>query len=180
MRNNLYLIGFGLILGLFMAAAILLLLEQPQQTPVVLQTAVPRTVRFEIYGAVAEPGIYESEDELRVEEAVQIAGGFTAEADTQNSHRSGWVGDGSVVVIPTLSVAEPTLTPMVRGGLKINLNEADAEALTNLPGIGEKKAADILALRESLGSFTAVEDLLQIQGIGESTLEKFYDMVTVR
>lgn len=53
---------------------------------------------------------------------------------------------------------------------KININTANAEALQYIPGIGPKKAADILALREQIGSFKMWEDLLGVSGIGERTL----------
>jgi competence ComEA-like helix-hairpin-helix protein len=62
---------------------------------------------------------------------------------------------------------------------RIDLNRADAAALCTLPGIGESRAADILAWREEHGGFTSVEDLLQIPGIGEKTLEALRDQVCV-
>lgn len=62
---------------------------------------------------------------------------------------------------------------------QIDLNRADAAALCTLPGIGESRAADILAWREEHGGFASVEDLLQIPGIGEKTLEALRDDVCV-
>ena len=53
---------------------------------------------------------------------------------------------------------------------QINLNTADAEALQYIPGIGPSRAADIIRLREEKGGFNAVEELLQVPGIGEKTL----------
>ena len=53
---------------------------------------------------------------------------------------------------------------------QINLNTADAEALQYIPGIGPSRAADIIRLREEKGEFNAVEELLQVPGIGEKTL----------
>jgi competence protein ComEA len=54
----------------------------------------------------------------------------------------------------------------------ININTASVEALAELNGVGEKKAADIIAYREANGKFVKVEDLLNVKGIGEKTLEK--------
>lgn len=53
----------------------------------------------------------------------------------------------------------------------VNINTANVEMLAALNGIGEKKAADIIAYREANGKFTKVEDLLNVKGIGEKTLE---------
>lgn len=64
-------------------------------------------------------------------------------------------------------------------GERINLNAADAETLSaNIVGIGPAKAAAIVAWREKHGPFRTVDDLLLVQGIGESTLEKNRDNLT--
>ncbi len=54
---------------------------------------------------------------------------------------------------------------------KVNLNQADAETLQYIPGIGPGKSADMIKYREQLGGFKSYEDLLDISGIGEKTLE---------
>lgn len=64
-------------------------------------------------------------------------------------------------------------------GLVIDLNEADIETLCLLPGVGEKRAADIIAYRDEIGGFVSLEDLLQIPGIGEKTLDSWRDYVVV-
>ena len=61
----------------------------------------------------------------------------------------------------------------------IDLNAADVYDLSRLPGIGEKRAADIVARREEKGPFQSVEELAEISGIGPGTLEKLKDYVTV-
>lgn len=62
---------------------------------------------------------------------------------------------------------------------KINLNTAGIEELTSLPGIGPAYARRIVEYREKNGPFKRVEDLLNVQGIGEKTLEKIQDRLTV-
>ncbi len=55
---------------------------------------------------------------------------------------------------------------------QININTADAQTLTTVKGIGEKKAQSIVDYREKNGSFKNVEELINIKGIGEKSLEK--------
>ena len=64
---------------------------------------------------------------------------------------------------------------------KVNLNAADAETLRrDLFGIGAAKAKAIIAYRESNGSFTVVDELLEVKGIGKSLLEKNRDRLEVK
>ena len=55
---------------------------------------------------------------------------------------------------------------------KVNLNQADAETLQYIPGIGPSKAADIVKHREQQGGFKSFEQLLEIPGVGASTLDE--------
>ena len=64
-------------------------------------------------------------------------------------------------------------------GERINVNTADVYDLQRLPGIGEKRAQDIVSYREANGPFACVEDLCQVTGIGEGTVEKLKDYATV-
>ena len=60
-----------------------------------------------------------------------------------------------------------------------NLNTADAAALDTLPGIGPATAAAIIEHRGKVGAFTAVDQLLDVPGIGDAKLEALRDLVTV-
>ena len=64
-------------------------------------------------------------------------------------------------------------------GERININTAPAEELQRLPGIGEKRAADIVARREEVGLFTDIEQLQLVNGIGPGTLSAIADYITV-
>lgn len=76
--------------------------------------------------------------------------------------------------------ALPTSTPESGDGTgRIDINTADASTLQTLPGIGEKRAADIIAYREEHGPFRIVEQLTDVPGIGEGTLAGLIDYVTV-
>ncbi len=62
---------------------------------------------------------------------------------------------------------------------KINLNTATAEMLDTLPGIGAKKAGAIIKLREKMGGYKTVEDILNVEGIGETILAEIQNMIYV-
>ena len=62
---------------------------------------------------------------------------------------------------------------------KINLNTATSEELQTISGIGAKRAEDIIAYRESHGGFQSVDDLKNVSGIGDKTLEKIRESVYV-
>ncbi|MDD5806606.1 MAG: ComEA family DNA-binding protein [Eggerthellales bacterium] len=66
----------------------------------------------------------------------------------------------------------------VSGGL-VNLNRADAATLETLPGVGPATAAAIISYRESSGGFASIEDLMQVDGIGEKKFAKVKDLICV-
>ncbi len=102
---------------------------------------------------------------------------------------AGWmvrtVGTSQSVRIETertgeeLPVEIPSPTPLPAGE-RVDLNTAGVEELQALPGIGEKRAADIVADREANGPFRYPEDLTRVKGIGEETVRALLDHVTVK
>lgn len=89
--------------------------------------------------------------------------------------------------VSEMSAAQVTSPPEItevsssgtQNGSLINVNTADTRELIKLSGIGEVKAAAIVAYREEHGAFSSVEELLNVKGIGEKTLEKIRGYVTV-
>lgn len=136
--------------------------------------------RFGVFGAVKTPGYYSADGPRRIEEAVELAGGLSEDADVSGAQLAKWIEDGETVIIPTQGLGQPTLTPLSENALIVDLNSAAKEELMKLPGIGEKRAADIIALREKKGGFSEKEDILEIQGISEKLLESIYDLIIVR
>ena len=64
-------------------------------------------------------------------------------------------------------------------GETVNINTADEAALDELPGVGPVTAEAIVEYRNQVGSFSQVEDLLEVRGIGDAKLEALIDLVTV-
>ncbi|WP_321158514.1 helix-hairpin-helix domain-containing protein, partial [Providencia stuartii] len=63
---------------------------------------------------------------------------------------------------------------------KVDINTATLAELTNLKGIGDKKAQAIVDYREKQGKFTSVDQLVDVNGIGPATLEANRDMIIVK
>lgn len=78
---------------------------------------------------------------------------------------------------PVFASEDTTATESFAAQLAVNINSADVETLTQLKGVGEKKAADIVAWREANGTFTSVEQLLEVRGIGPAILESNRDRI---
>lgn len=62
---------------------------------------------------------------------------------------------------------------------KVSINKSTKEQLMSLPGIGETKANAIIKYRESYGGFVSIDELTEVNGIGESTLAKLKDLITL-
>ena len=131
-----------------------------------------------ILGQVKQPGLYALRDGDRAVDIVAAAGGFTAEADPAAVNLARFLSDGEQIIVPAVGET-PAATGTVSADGKVNLNTADEAALETLPRIGPAMAQRILDWREKNGRFSAVEDLLDITGIGDATFEGLRDLVTV-
>lgn len=81
---------------------------------------------------------------------------------------------------PTTAATAPTQTvPEETVSFPVNINTADADTLTALPGIGRVLAERILAYRQQNGSFRAVEEIMKVEGIGEKKAEAILELITV-
>lgn len=131
-----------------------------------------------ILGAVQRPGLYELHEGDRAIDAVAAAGGFLETADQAQLNLARFVVDGEQIAVPVVGEV-PAAAPGMAAGGKVNLNTADATALDSLPRVGPAMADRIIAWREANGTFTAIEDLMNVTGIGDKTFEGLKDLVTV-
>ncbi|HSP48135.1 MAG TPA: ComEA family DNA-binding protein [Clostridiaceae bacterium] len=141
----------------------------------------------EIKGEVVRPGVYSIEGDKRLNDLLILAGGKTANAELRHINLAKRLKDGDSFYIPF--VGEPVGSGTGQGsGMsgtdeekgKIDLNEATREELMTVPGIGPATADNILRYRESAGGFQNIEDLLEVDRIGDKTLEKLKEYLEVR
>ncbi|MFC0113311.1 helix-hairpin-helix domain-containing protein [Kibdelosporangium aridum] len=168
-------------------AAIGILVAQPEkEVPPLLPAAAvsndprPSTARIvvSVVGRVPKPGLITLPEGSRVADAIQAAGGVSeVDALTLNMARRLADGEQIYVGIPPPPEAAPAPQPKPA---KLDLNTATTAQLDDLPGVGAVTAQRILDWRTERGPFTAVEQLRQIDGIGESRYSKLKDLVTVR
>ncbi len=141
-----------------------------------------RMLIIDVEGKVKRPGIITLPRGSRVHEAIAKAGGLVDGADTSTTNLARVLVDGEQII-----VGAPAASPATGGsgagsatinGGRLSLSSATAEQLDELPGIGPVTAEAIIAHRTAHGGFQRVEDLLDVQGIGEKTLADLRDRVS--
>lgn len=141
-------------------------------------------VTVDVTGKVRRPGIVVLDAGARVVDAVEAAGGARPGVDLSGINLARVLVDGEQVVVglPTVGAPVAPATPGAPSGAPaalVNLNLATEAELETLPEVGPVTAAAIVAWREQHGGFTAVDELLEVDGIGEATLAQVSPYVTV-
>ncbi|WP_455130119.1 helix-hairpin-helix domain-containing protein [Propionibacterium acidifaciens] len=170
------------------------------QTPQGAQS--PAAIRVHVIGAVAAPGVVELPEGSRVSDALDAAGGLGADADPGELNLAQTVCDGCQVVIGTTGAPRGELNGPGGAGASdrgsaggapaasapssgsgqgdaLDLNSATASQLEELPGIGPVLAERIVEWRTQHGRFSRVEELQEVDGIGEKLYSRVKDHVRV-
>ena len=141
------------------------------------------TICVYVCGAVAQEGVYELPDGARLADTLESAGGYAENAVHGYLNLAEPLVDGERIYFPYLDEEESL--DMASGdhsesgsGL-VNINTAGADELKTLSGIGDSRAADIIAYREANGSFGSIEDIMNVSGIGKSIFNKIKPYITV-
>lgn len=161
------------------------------------------SIYVHVTGSVNNPGVYELLEGSRANNAIEAAGGFSKTADIEALNLAEVVIDGQQIVVPkktkkgTAQTSASNSNPNIKennstnqtssasqnvnstsSGL-VNINTADSSELQTLSGIGEAKAKKIIDYREQNGSFKSVDELTNVSGIGEKTLESIRSSICV-
>lgn len=205
---------YFLVIGLFLVFGFTFLFltqekmeENVEVIPDVLETKIEEkeekilVKKAEIKGQVKNPGVYEINENDRVINLIEKAGGLLKESDTSFINLSKILTDEMVVIIyskeeiqkakedkTTYEIVEiPCDCPDTindacieekEPSKLININEATKEQLMSLPNIGESKADSIIEYRKNF-KFETIEQIKEISGIGDSLFEKIKDLITV-
>lgn len=132
-------------------------------------------LRVHVSGAVASPGVVELSADAIVADAVVAAGGATRAADLTAINLAARVRAGERIIVPETQPEGASSGQASESGIDLNL--ANAKELETLPGVGPVLAQRIVAFRTERGLFIAVEDLLDVPGIGEAKLAMMRDAI---
>lgn len=152
--------------------------------------AAAAEVVVDVVGKVRRPGIAVLPAGSRVVDALKAAGGARPGVGTDGLNLARPLTDGEQIVVgrsaaltapPAGAAGASTGAPSTAASptALVNLNTADQVALETLPGVGPVTAAAILQWRTEHGGFTAVEELLEVSGIGDATLAEIAPHVTI-
>lgn len=149
-------------------------------------------IQVDVHGDVRHPGVVAVPSNARVQDAIRAAGGFAHAADAMGVNQAAMIWDGEEIDVPS-AVTAATGTSVVTGHSssvsklanmsgsqgRIDINTADLTTLETLPGVGPKRAAEMIQYRVSHGPFRSVSDLSHIRGIGPKSLAKWAGMLFV-
>lgn len=163
-----------------------------------LEEEITNKIFVDIKGAVQKPGVYEMDENSRVQDAIEKSGGLTKYADTSVINLSKQLTDEMVIIVYTESeiqemkqgttsikyIEKECICPKLENNAcieestkeenlsKVSLNHASLEELMTLPGIGKTKAEAIIQYRIDNNGFQTIEELKNVKGIGDATFEK--------
>ena len=147
------------------------------------------TKMCQIDGCVNKPGVYPFKKEDRIKDIVEIAGGFTKDADKKSVNLAMKLKDEMKIYIPSKSETSKaqnndtensqivTIKDSNSGNL-VNINTADSNKLQTFPGIGPSKAKKIIEFREK-NQFKKIEEIKNVDGIGDKTFESLKSLITI-
>lgn len=154
------------------------------------ETQVKTTIVVDVGGAVNNPGVIELPEGSRVYQAIEKAGGVTKDGDLKQINQAILLNDCDKLYVPSFQDSEMQATPSNNGGLglvsnsssgtgKININTASNEELESLNGIGPVTANKIIDYRTINGRFDAIENIMEVPGIGEKTFAGLKDSICI-
>ncbi len=140
------------------------------------RAAPPAGLVVSVVGRVRAPGLVTVPQGARVADVLRAVGGAEPGADLGALNLARKVADGEQLAVGVPAPAASSDAPA--GGGKVDLNTATADQLDTLPGVGQVMAKRIVQWRTDHGGFAKVEQLRDVDGIGESKFQKIREQVT--
>ena len=163
-----------------------------EDTTIIHEDSIDRNkIIVEIKGEVEKPDVYQLEEGSIIKDLIDMAGGVTEEADLSRINRAEELLNHELIIIGNIndetesSVVQNNSTYSSNGNNSdkvstlININTADLEQLKEITGIGNIKAQSIIDYREANGGFKSLEELKNVDGIGDKTFEKIKEQITL-
>lgn len=182
--NPIWILVYGILIGLIFAGVIVFFISPKKAYEIrLLDAATPAPFFVEVDGAVNNPGVFLVEQNLRINDLIDMAGGFREDADEMQLNLAMPIYDGMQILVPSnktmRSDEESENTQMNNFTDFVNINFADLEELCTLPSIGESKAQAILDYREEYGYFDSIEQIMEVPGIGEGIFSEIENLITI-
>ena len=148
-----------------------------------------KLITVEIKGEVNKPDVYTLSENSIVKDLIEKADGITENADLSNINRAKKLQDHELVYISNKNEINNNASEgnsnnskvgnnfSDSGSGKININTATIDELKKINGVGDSKANSIIKYRETNGGFSSIEDLKNVDGIGEKMFEKMKDSI---
>ena len=140
----------------------------------------------DVQGEVMKPGLYQLPPGARVADAIKAAGGVRKGSATSSVNLARFVEDGEQVFVAASSqgagaesLGSDSFPSAGNFGGKLNINRATVTELDGLPGVGPVLAKRIIEYRSANGSFSSVDELQKVSGIGPSKFNELRKFVTV-
>ncbi|MEG2247140.1 MAG: ComEA family DNA-binding protein, partial [Peptostreptococcaceae bacterium] len=148
-------------------------------------------ITVEIKGEVKTPKVYTLEEGAIINDLIEKAGGLTSEANISNINRAKILKNEDLIIVGNINSLEENIkvegsnsgviTSVNSGGESsgtININTATSGELMNIDGVGEKTAQKIIDYREENGAFKTIEDIKNVDRIGDKTFENMKDQIS--
>ena len=167
---------------------------------------ITKGIMVYITGEVKNPVIYELEENSRIKDVIEKAGGLKETADITDINLATILQDEDKITIPTKdkTMEEKQNTERIQSNkqsktteksqnttsistnttgknqnTKVNINTATQTELETLPGIGPSTASKIVSYRKENGKFKSIEEIKKVNGIGESKYKKIKELIKV-
>lgn len=158
-----------------------------------IKSSVPKKIPIHIDGQVVNPGVYMIDEDRLINDLVLMAGGLTEEASLTFINLAETVSANSKVYIPKFDEEAPIV---FQGGVDktldsapsnvsesndglIQINNATFAQLDSLPNIGPSRANAILSYIEQNGGFSDIDEIKNVSGIGDATLDGIKDFIII-